>query len=81
MQMLLPYSVNSVRLETHASRDSLPQGLVARASRLKTHYLYLYAPKDRLGIIFVSTLFHSFCSFSYIIKSKFGDYGTLDCSH
>ena len=24
------------------------------------------------------TLFHSFCSFSYIAKSKFGDYGTLN---
>ena len=23
-------------------------------------------------------LFYSFCSFCYIIKSKFGDYGTLD---
>ena len=23
-------------------------------------------------------LFYSFCSFAYIVKSKFGDYGTLD---
>ena len=58
-------------LKTHCSRP------VARDSLLETRCPYLYTPRTG-HVLYSTTLFYSFCSFRYIIKSKFGDYGTLD---
>ena len=71
--MLLPSSIGprlmtqELCLETHDSR------LETRDS--VTHTLMLQDPIKTSCCIF---LFHSFYSFPYIMKSKFGNYGTLD---